>query len=324
MHVFLFLHTVMQSPLLLDPHLQFPPHYNRDMIGRNNNTFYPCDLRYGYYGKGGQKGLPDTWNNSRSKIPSNISFVCLDYYWPIILNKFATGLCSKLIRPVVVYVGGYDYFAADSMRKILDCHYVFKLFALSPLLRHSKLVPYPIGPGKINKMWEQFYVDKDKGPSRGKKIPKALASFNIKKSKWDSDTWATRNLVSKLSGSVWNNFVNIGWAKKEVSFQHFFSEYQFVICPRGKGIDTYRTWQALHVGSIPIVESSAINDLYKDLPIVVVDKWENLSEKMLTRHLKKIEENWDTMRWEKVTNTYWRGVIKKAVQRVKNYTNGRE
>lgn len=316
MHIFFFLHIVVQSPLLLDPQLQFPPYNNWDMIGRNDNTFYPCDLRYGYYGKGGQQGLPNTWNNSSFKITPNISFLCMDFYWPIILDKFAEGLCSKLIRPVVVYVGGYDFFAAESMRKILDCYYVSKLFALSPLLRHTKLVPYPIGPGKINKKWTKFYADKNEWPRRIQKIPKALASFNVKMSKWDNDTWVTRNLVLKLSESAWNNFVNVGWAKNKVSFQHFFSKYQFVISPRGKGIDCFRTWQALHVGTIPIVESSTINDLYKDLPIVVVDKWENLSEKMLRQHLRRFEKNWNTMRWEKLTNKYWRGVIENAVQQV--------
>lgn len=110
--------------------------------------------------------------------------------------------------------------------------------------------------------------------------------------------------------------MDVGWAEKGSSFQTFFSRYQFVISPRGKGIDCYRTWQALHVGSIPIVEASTINSLYEDLPIVVVERWTDLSAEMLERHLRAFEGNWSTMRWEKLTNGYWKGLMEQAVQRL--------
>jgi hypothetical protein len=47
----------------------------------------------------------------------------------------------------------------------------------------------------------------------------------------------------------------------------------FCISPRGNGIDTHRTWEALYVGTVPIVTRSVLTDQHPDLPCVVLDDW---------------------------------------------------
>ena len=46
-------------------------------------------------------------------------------------------------------------------------------------------------------------------------------------------------------------------------------DYAFVASPRGLGLDTHRTWEALFLGSIVIVRSSSIDELFEDLPVVI-------------------------------------------------------
>ena len=41
---------------------------------------------------------------------------------------------------------------------------------------------------------------------------------------------------------------------------------KFALSPGGTGPDTYRTWEALLVGTIPIVKTSQLDNLYSDLP----------------------------------------------------------
>jgi hypothetical protein len=47
----------------------------------------------------------------------------------------------------------------------------------------------------------------------------------------------------------------------------------FCISPRGNGIDTHRTWEALYVGTIPVVTRSLLTEQHPDLPFVVLDDW---------------------------------------------------
>ena len=46
------------------------------------------------------------------------------------------------------------------------------------------------------------------------------------------------------------------------------SKFKFVLSPPGAGIDCHRTWELLYLDCIPIVQSSTINELYDDLPVL--------------------------------------------------------
>jgi hypothetical protein len=47
----------------------------------------------------------------------------------------------------------------------------------------------------------------------------------------------------------------------------------FCLAPRGNGIDTHRTWEALYVRTIPVVTRSLVADHHRDLPLIVLDEW---------------------------------------------------
>lgn len=56
---------------------------------------------------------------------------------------------------------------------------------------------------------------------------------------------------------------------------------KFVLSPRGNGLDCLRTWEALYMGAIPIVKTSACDEMYKDLPVLIVQDWEDITEEFL-------------------------------------------
>ena len=58
-------------------------------------------------------------------------------------------------------------------------------------------------------------------------------------------------------------------------------DYAFVICPHGGGLDCHRNWEALCLGCIPIVKTSSIDDLYKDLPVLIVKSKNIIDNKFL-------------------------------------------
>ena len=88
-------------------------------------------------------------------------------------------------------------------------------------------------------------------------------------------------------------------------------DFAFVICPHGGGLDCHRNWEALCLGCIPIVKTSPIDNLYKDLPVVIVKRWEdidiNLLNNTISEFKRKFENNEFNMK--KVKLSYWTNLI---------------
>lgn len=123
------------------------------------------------------------------------------------------------------------------------------------------------------------------------------------------------------------------------------ADFKFALSPRGWGPDSYRTWEALFVGTIPIVirnqsgqivtpktalrvgsedtkkkikkhtkkvlpsesATSQLDALYKDLPIVVINSWKELSEHFLEEKYREIASK--TYDISKLYMEYWRKKI---------------
>jgi len=81
---------------------------------------------------------------------------------------------------------------------------------------------------------------------------------------------------------------------------------KFSICPRGAGIDTYRMWDSITMGCIPIVEKYEGYQQFEDLPILYVDHWKDIDE--LTPEI--LEAKWTEMmdteyNYDKLRMSYW-------------------
>jgi hypothetical protein len=70
-------------------------------------------------------------------------------------------------------------------------------------------------------------------------------------------------------------------------------EYAFVLSPFGNGMDCHRTWEALLCGCIPIVRSSVFNELFEGLPVLIVDKWDDVSLRLLVHTIAQFKEKLD-------------------------------
>ena len=86
-----------------------------------------------------------------------------------------------------------------------------------------------------------------------------------------------------------------------------------IICPSGNGIDTHRLWEVMYSDRIPITIKMGdykIYDLYKKLPIIILDKVEDLKNKNLIydklSDIKNQNYNLDVLEC-----SYWINEIKK-------------
>jgi hypothetical protein len=88
------------------------------------------------------------------------------------------------------------------------------------------------------------------------------------------------------------------------TFLQDLRNHQFVLCPRGNGIDTHRLWETLYMGSIPIVKRHRALAEFTDLPILFIDDWTEVTEPMLLAAAERIAASTWTM--EKLRFGYWK------------------
>jgi hypothetical protein len=95
-----------------------------------------------------------------------------------------------------------------------------------------------------------------------------------------------------------------------------YTQHVFVASPRGNGLDTIRTWEALMLGCIVIVRRipghrvSLLEELYRDLPVVIIDHWFSITRDFLDQILSEYAQR--TFRYEKLGMSYWIDQIEAA------------
>jgi len=121
--------------------------------------------------------------------------------------------------------------------------------------------------------------------------------------------------------SVYNYFKNMKWVTEgqivntlegRKTFLQDIRNHEFVLCPRGGGIDTHRMWETLYMGSIPIVKRHiAMND-FSDLPICWINDWSEVTPEFLDSELKRIQSGIFNM--EKLKIGYWIKSIQDSIK----------
>ena len=66
------------------------------------------------------------------------------------------------------------------------------------------------------------------------------------------------------------------------------ARFAFTLSPAGAGLDCHRTWEALLLGSIPVVLRSPLDELFTRLPVVIVDDWSEVTPARLRSELDRI------------------------------------
>ena len=108
-----------------------------------------------------------------------------------------------------------------------------------------------------------------------------------------------------LINDIWKNRKGVTY-KERVRFYTYLKQItnsRFVISPIGDEPDCFRTWEVLWSGSIPVVMHIGIDELYEDLPVILVDDLATLTlEELYEKYeeLKTKEFNLD-----KLFAPYW-------------------
>jgi len=95
-----------------------------------------------------------------------------------------------------------------------------------------------------------------------------------------------REIVNKFRDSDWKENVITGTHYILWTWYDVLRSYPFIICAHGGGVDPCpKIWEALIIGCIPIIKHSAMDDVYKQFPVVFVDSWDK--DTIQTANLEK-------------------------------------
>lgn len=181
-------------------------------------------------------------------------------------------------------------------------------FAQNADVRDERLIPIPIG------------LERDRWFPRLRKKEIILTLPDAEK---------TRLLYLNFNPSthrarpaLYERFGNEGWCTTElghngVGFFHYAQQikrHKFVLCPDGNGMDTHRVWEALYLGSYPIVQRHVFTEEFaKALPLLVVDDWDEVTQCYLHGiYWDFASREWN---WEALKIDYWEYLIKEKMCR---------
>lgn len=265
--------------------------------------------------------LPDFINYIFSRIYASIVLITTDSDESIpsdIWRNYQGGLNALPVRNLPSPIIGFDEFL-NSPRLL---HWYTSNF--EDKFKHDKITPIPLGLDYHTLFYSegispysqekdlQDVIDNIKPFEKRPNKVYATFQFNDSYTRFRNSLGEDRKTIyAKLK-----NNKNIYFEPKKIPRKQYWdnhSKYSFVLSPVGNGLDCHRTWEALILGCIPIVKTSPIDDVYKDLPVIIIKDWDEITSKNLNMWKKLVLENKDNYKLEKLTSEYWNDKIKTTI-----------
>jgi len=169
---------------------------------------------------------------------------------------------------------------------------------------HRKLQPVPIGLS-LNRHWnplkEALLHLKNRPVPWAFKSDKVLVNFGTGTSRSSKERQALLNM--SLSWPFADRVATPKNKDANANYLDTIAKYKFIVCPSGDGQDTHRTWEALYFGMVPIVLKSSLDREYENLPIILLDKWDDLP--LRWEEVRRQPEPPPVRDLEKLSMTYW-------------------
>jgi len=118
-----------------------------------------------------------------------------------------------------------------------------------------------------------------------------------------------KDLYDELKDNPQINFIKKRLSYLEIS--NLYHKYNFVLSPRGRGLDCYRTWELFLAGCIVILRTSPLDDMYlkNNLPVVILKNWKelnyNLADKLKLWYKENIGKTSKENIYPKLKFDYW-------------------
>jgi len=221
------------------------------------------------------------------------------------LKFFFDHIYPHIAVPHFLIVHNHAQEFSERYRSCLDDSKLLACFSKNALFRHKKLYKLPLGMS--NQIRLKVGIDYQKAPFVWEDILKYSRKYASNKEhllclNFRIETYRKeRKFVSGLFEK--EDFCYCPERKLFDGYLIDLASSKFTLSPRGVGVDCYRTWEAIGVGSIPIILSSPLNSLYEGLPVLIVDSWNKITEQFLKQEYERIMSAHYSL--EKLYIEYW-------------------
>jgi len=222
--------------------------------------------------------------------------------------------------------------APHEFEKFIEDPRIIHWFTQNCVAKHRKLTAIPLG---LDYRWlNRGFADGVShlaGHAWGKKMTPQAQEQELIDLRRKSRPWAARNATfyADFILSMGNNLIrnddrntaerglaklsekDIRWQSVRLDRSQVWQQYansKFVVSPEGVGLDCYRTWEALLLGSVPVVVNSEFESdvLFHGLPVARLQNWMQLNESALETQFGSIltQSPGDVVH-EKLTLRFW-------------------
>lgn len=221
------------------------------------------------------------------------------------VKEFLADIHPKITAPYILITHNGDENITHEHTNYID-EKVIHWFAQNCLAPHPKLTPLPIG--LENKWYYLHGIPRYFDTLRKIKVEKEfkiLYKFNVATNPTERGE-ALSYLQKHPAAATYTDW------RESWSYLTTLQQHAFVASPEGNGADCHRTWEAMYLGTIPIVTKSVMNDSFKalGLPLIVLNDWSEL------QHMspETLESTYATIKAESEHSSlyfeYWQQLIK--------------
>jgi len=208
----------------------------------------------------------DDWRALARKVRiGDVVFLKTDY-----MDEFFAIVYPQIDADFVLATHNSDFPAPSSHATYLNDSKLLAWYAINPDAVHAKLVPIPLS--LANGYWPHG------------KLAVVQNALHAQRMQWQKRKHAlyvnmdrTTNQAARQSAvdhvaSVPGTFVR----RERLNYSDYLrdiADSKFVLSPPGNGVDCHRTWEAVLLNAVPVVNSSSINELFAGLPVMIVNDW---------------------------------------------------
>ena len=230
-------------------------------------------------------------------LPGESIYVCSDA-----LIIFSENFLPLIQHSFVLVSGDSDtsinkeFLEISAISKILSNKYLVCWFAQNLATIDPKLVALPIGMD-YHTMWqrpgfwgltsmspiaqENLLINTfSESPEFDKRYFNAYCNWKLSMNRGDRQDCFDKVDKSLCYFEESNIPRNSSWRRQ--------SECMFVISPEGAGIDCHRTWEAILLGCIPIVKINPLTSLFIDLPVLLVNDWDEVRHDVMAKFYQSL------------------------------------
>lgn len=201
-------------------------------------------------------------------------FTCLDFVEELfyLIKKY------KINEQIILYTHQSDR-SVDKSLFLKKPSNVILWYSTNINYSHNSLKAIPIGIADNDK--KNLSINEISSYLKTKKISDDLADNKLLYVNFRENT----NLKHRIG--LYEYFQQFNWAlvdDSNLSNEEYLNKiaiFPFVFCPWGNGFDSHRIWESLSAGSIPITRAHITFEQYKDVPMVLVDDYKDITQDYL-------------------------------------------